>query len=163
MSDTISQGISSVFGAQPIIKNKNTGGSGGTDFTLTHDSHPVKTLNVWVTKGSGVWSDRDLVKAIQVTWDDGKKSAVKGNKSNADEYVFSFGDDEKVKSMTLRTGDRVDKIKFDTTNDNEFAEGGDNGTAYDQKIGNGVLLGFKGAANSDELVSLGSVFDEDQK
>ncbi|KAL4867761.1 hypothetical protein BDV12DRAFT_197911 [Aspergillus spectabilis] len=152
--------ISSIIGIQPIIKNKTTGGTGGTDFTVTHDSRAVKTLHVQIAKGSGGWSNRDLVKAIQVTWDDGKNSAVKGNKANADEYVFSFGDDEKVKSMTLRTRERVDKISFDTTDANTFAEGGDNGTAYDQKIGNGVLLGFRGVANSDELVTLGSVFDE---
>ncbi|KAL4881946.1 hypothetical protein BJY04DRAFT_51803 [Aspergillus karnatakaensis] len=155
--------LTSAIGSKPTIKNKNEGGSGGTDFTLTHGNHAVTEVHVWVDKGSANWSDRDLVKAIQVTWSDGKVSTVKGNSDNHNEAIFSFEDAEKVKDMTLHTGDRVDKIAFNTTQDNDFAAGGEYGSAHDQKVGNGVLLGFKGSFNSEELISLGSIFDEDHK
>ncbi|KAL2814844.1 hypothetical protein BDW59DRAFT_167034 [Aspergillus cavernicola] len=106
----------------PIVKNTSEGGTGGTDFIITNGSHAVKEVRVWIAKGSGTWSDRDLVKAIKVTWEDGKKSAVKGNQSNTNGYIFYFNDNEKVSDMTIRTGDRVDKLIFNTT-DSRIREG----------------------------------------
>ncbi|KAI1121565.1 Jacalin-like lectin domain-containing protein [Nemania abortiva] len=141
-----------------FVNNQTTGGSSGTAFTLTNQSHPVTSISVWIARGK-THSDRDLVKAIKVTWSDGK-DLTKGNKTG-NEYSFDFNDNEKVKSLAIWTGDRVDKIKLTTDGDRTFEKGGWGGSSHSQDVGNGVLLGFTGTANSDELVSLGAKFKED--
>jgi len=143
-----------------IVSNPNHGGSSGTDFTLTNGNFAVKTLNVWIAKGSNGWSDRDLVKAIEIVWTENTDITVQGSKTDATQHSFTFHDGETVTSMDLWTGDRVDKISFTTSENRTFTQGGTGGTQYSQQIGIGVLFGFKGSYNSDELVSIGSVFKE---
>jgi hypothetical protein len=85
---------------------------------------------------------------------------VQGSKTDANKHTFTFHDSETVTSMDLWTGDRVDKISFTTSDNRTFTQGGTGGTKYSQEIGIGVLYGFTGSYDSDELVSIGSVFKE---
>ena len=143
---------------KPIVTNPTQGGSTGDSFTLTNNDSAVKELSVWIAKGAGGWSDRDLIKAIEVKWDN--KTRSKGNKTGT-QHTIKFDDDEKVKELKLWTGNRVDKISLKAENhDHDFVHGGTNGTEHKENIGNGILIGFVGSADSNELVSLGSKFKE---
>lgn len=156
--------VSHFSGTVDIVSNGKQGGAGGTDFTMTDKEVAVETITVWVDDGSGNYKDRKLIKAIQVKWTDGKER-VHGNQSG-NSHEFTFDDGEKVKSLVLYTGDRVDRIILTTDGDRVFDQGGKDysngkgGTKHDQDVGNGILLGFKGDADDNELISLGSVFKE---
>ncbi|KAK7177894.1 hypothetical protein PSPO01_16056 [Paraphaeosphaeria sporulosa] len=137
---------------KPGFTNKTTGGSGGTKFKLINEEHHVKKIEVWTDTGSntkdGNWSDRQLIKDIELTWDDNTSSNITGNQSG-DSVDFIFKVDEKVTSMTIRTGARVDKISF-VTNKKED----------DVYLAQGILYGFHGYYNEtkNELISLGAKF-----
>jgi len=133
------------------------GGASGTAFTSQEPR--LSIITVWVDKGAGQWSNRDLVKDIELTWDTGSKSSITGNHTGKP-YAFQFANDEKISRMTIFTGDRVDQITFVTTKSRDFKAGGSNGTAHGQDIGNGILLGFHGVWSSTdkELITLGSKF-----
>lgn len=152
-------------GTSKIQTNPDNGGSGGTDFKITDSMNAVKTITVWIDNGSGNNSDRKLVKAIKVKWSSGKERE-KGNQTGTS-HSFDFDDNEKVKSLVLWTGDRVDRIVLKTDGDRTFDQGGKDytkgrgGTAHDDGVANGILLGFNGRSDSNELIALGSVFKED--
>ncbi|OAP55339.1 hypothetical protein AYL99_10312 [Fonsecaea erecta] len=152
-------------GTKAIVTNSDKGGSSGTAFTLTDNKIAVKKITVWVDNGSGGYSDRKLVKAIKLDWTDGKERE-RGNKTGTS-YSFEFDDNEKVDSLDLWTGDRVDRIKLTTDGGRTFDHGGmdytggKGGTKHSEEVGNGILLGFDGRADSNELISLGAVFKED--
>lgn len=152
---------------EDIASNPPTGGTNdptASKFTLTHGSHPVTKVTVWIGKGAGCLSDRNLVKGIKITWDDGSHQSAKGGEiGDCLKETFPFNDEENVKDMIIRTGSRVDKLSFSTTAtpSRKFEEGDNNGDEHTQYVGNGVLLGFTGTYNSQELVSIGSTFDED--
>ncbi|RYP52742.1 hypothetical protein DL768_002171 [Monosporascus sp. mg162] len=160
--DNIKSDLGKATGLRADVETKKHGGSGGTSFTLTNGSHAVTKLKVWTDTGCGFRSDRDLVKDIEITWDDGTKRHITGNQDGNSSDI-TFQDKEKVSTMTLRTGNRVDKVSLTTTNSRKFDEGQDHGTAYSQRVGNGVLLGFEGTfdAADKELISIGSKFATD--
>ena len=152
------------------VTTKSTGGSGGTSFTLTKEKHVVTKIQVWTNTGSktsaGDWSDRQLVKDIELTWDNGDTDNITGNQSG-DSVDFDFNDKEKVTSMTIRTGGRVDKISFvtDKKEDDEFrtfTAGQDHGSPHTQSVGKGFLYGFHGTYDQaqKELISLGAKFKD---
>jgi hypothetical protein len=146
-----------ITGIVDIMKNPVHGGTGGTTFSISDDLIAVQTITVWVGPGSGT----TLVLGIKVDWTDGK-SRSKGNTSNTNgSSSFKFDEGEKVTSMSLWTGDRVDRLLMKTDGDNTFDQGGTGGTEQPQGIGNGILLGFQGSYDSNELVSLGSIFKQD--
>lgn len=150
------------------VTTKSTGGSGGTEFTLTNQEHAVTKIQVWTDIGSntkdGNWSDRQLVKDIELTWSNGTTSNITGNQSG-NSVDFKFNDKEKVTSMTIRTGNRVDKISFDTDKKEDgeyrkFAAGEDHGSEHTQTVGKGILYGFRGYYDTtkNELISVGAKF-----
>jgi hypothetical protein len=135
-----------------------------TTFTLRDSLVAVQTITVWIDKGSTGYTDRDLVKAIQIDWTDGTGRS-QGNKTG-NSHSFDFNDGEKVTSLSLWTGDRVDRILLKTDKPRTFDQGGKDytggkgGTEHPQELGTGILLGFAGSSDSDELVSLGAIFKE---
>lgn len=154
-------------GTVDIATNPTNGGSSGKAFDLTNGLNAATKVTVWVKKGSGGWNDRDLIKGIEVSWAS-KTLSAKGDTKDAMEYSFAFNDGEKVTAMDLWTGDRVDKISLPTdiisssTNQpRTWTHGGTGGSKHSQVLANGILLGFKGTYDSNELVSIGSVFKED--
>jgi hypothetical protein len=84
--------------------------------------HAVETLTVWVDDRSGNYSNRKLVKAIKVKWDDGKER-VTGNQTGIS-HSFKFDEEEKVTSLVLWAGDRVDRIQLKTDGKRVFDHGG---------------------------------------
>lgn len=142
---------------QPKVGNETQGGDGGDTFTINDTLIPVREIKVWIAKGAGDWTDRDLVKAIEVELTDGTKRAY-GNKKGTS-YSFKFDEGEKVTSLDLYTGARVDRIMLKTSS-RTWDHGGKGGTAHHQDVGNGILLGFDGSADSNELISLGAIFKE---
>lgn len=149
------------------VKTTAQGGSGGTTFTSSIPEPRITKLKAWVDKGAGEWSNRDLVKDVELTWNTGAKSSITGNHNGTAED-FQFANDEKIKRMTIFTGARVDQITFVTDKkdsngkDRTFSAGGSNGTAHAQSTGKGVFLGFQGtwSGTDKELVSLGSQFKD---
>ncbi|KAH8690355.1 hypothetical protein GQ44DRAFT_667452 [Phaeosphaeriaceae sp. PMI808] len=139
------------------------GGTSGTEFTSSSPilEPRISIITVWVDKGAGQWSDRDLVKDIELTWNTGFKSSITGNHTGKP-YAFQFANDEKISRMTIYTGDRVDQITFQTTMNREFKAGGSHGTAHGQDTGKSILLGFHGTWSSTdkELITLGSKFKD---
>ncbi|MCJ1317359.1 hypothetical protein MMC15_002682 [Xylographa vitiligo] len=154
-------GIHIIPGVQRLVTNTTTGGSGGTKFTLTNGKKAVKQISVWVARGSNGWNDRDLIKAVKLTWKDEEERTATGKKEGATEYTFEFHDDETVTDLQIWTGDRVDRLKLTTSENRRFEKGGTGGAVHSEQIGNGVLLGFTGYADSQELISLGTKFKED--
>lgn len=153
--------------ATGIMADVSTSSTGGTDtgdyvkaYTLTHGEYTVKKIQVWTATGSGRWKDRQLVKDIELTWTDGHVNHITGNQSG-NSTDLTFEDAEKVKSLTLRTGDRVDKVELITDQDHELKEGEDHGSEKVQRIGGGGLLGFTGNWDTvnKELISIGSKFN----
>ncbi|KAJ8116224.1 hypothetical protein ONZ43_g4485 [Nemania bipapillata] len=134
---------------------------GGTDalnvVTLTDNANAVTSVSVWVNR-SVAFPDRDVIKAIKVTYADGEERSL-GNKTGI-EFTFTFHDNEKVKALSFWTGGRVDNFKLTTNEGRLFQKGGPGGSEKPQNVGNGVLIGFSATANSDELVSLGSTFKD---
>jgi hypothetical protein len=150
------------------VSSKDTGGSGGTAFTLTKQNHAVTKIEVWTDIGSntkdGDFTDRLLVKDIELTWDDGSTGNVTGN-HDGNSVDFDFNDKEKVTSMTIRTGARVDKIAFVTDKEEDgeyrtFSAGQNHGNPHALSVGKGILYGFHGHYDKSqrELVSLGAKF-----
>ncbi|KAI1202565.1 hypothetical protein F5X97DRAFT_344746 [Nemania serpens] len=148
--------------------NEVQGGSTGTlDFKKQKDLNAVTGITAWVADGPGNYSDRKVVRGIEITWKDGT-TRLMGLKKG-DSSVHSFDSDETVKSMSLWTGDLVDRIKIETTR-TTWEQGGKEaestksgktgGSEHVQKVGNGILLGFEGTSNNDGLVSLGAIFKE---
>lgn len=153
-----------VTGIKAVVSTEKHGGSetdpGVTTFTLRNGLTPVEQITVWIAKGADGWKDRDLVKAIKVKWTDGEDD-TKGNETG-NKHTFKFQQDEKVKSMDIWTGNRVDRIKIVTDkNASPFDQGGKNGTVHAQELGNRILLGFQGSYDKNELISLGAIFKED--
>jgi len=148
-----------------ILTNPPSGGPGGTDFSLSNDLIAIRKVTVWVHNGSGANSDKKLIKAIKIEWTDGTTRS-KGNESGA-EHSFKFDTNERVTSLSLWTGSRVDRIQMTTSGSRTFDHGGKDytngrgGKKYAQQVGEGTLLGFKGTYDSNELISLGSIFKED--
>ncbi|GAO15274.1 uncharacterized protein UV8b_04910 [Ustilaginoidea virens] len=162
--DSLQHGLGHATGLKPDVNTKDAGGSGGKDFYLTNGKHVVTKVKVWTDTGSGDWKDRDLVKDIEVTFDDGMTAHVTGNQTG-NSSDLEFGEKEKVASMVFRTGARVDKVYFKTDLDNELSQGTENGSPHDQNVGNGVLLGFHGRwdETNKELIALGSRFQDKNK
>jgi hypothetical protein len=154
-----------IHGVVDIATNPPKGGSVGTDFSVSENLVAVKQVTVWVDDGSGVYSDRKLIKAIKTEWTDGT-SRSEGNQSGVS-HSFQFDDSEKVTSLSLWTGDRVDRIQMKTSGSRTFDHGGKDytngrgGKENSQDIGEGTLLGFNGKYDSNELISLGTIFKED--
>ncbi|CAI6091563.1 unnamed protein product [Clonostachys chloroleuca] len=149
------------------LGNPPTGGTTTAEdnsFTIRNELNAVQTITVWIADGSGNFSNRKLVKAIKVKYSDGTERAH-GNQTGTS-HSFKFDSGEKVKSMSIWTGLRVDRIKWVTHNNRTFDHGGKDytdgkgGTEYPQDVGNGILLGFEGTRDANELVSLGSSFKE---
>lgn len=142
------------------IKNPITGGDGGNEFEFLNDDLPVRKLRVWYAAGSNDWSDRDLVKSLQVEWENGAISSIVGQQntdsSTLKEHIFKT--DEKVMEMVLYTGDRFDRLHMKTDKGKGFDAGGKHGTHKRQDLGNGILLGFRGASDENELRRIGSIF-----
>jgi hypothetical protein len=141
-----------------IVDNPPPGGSTGDPFTISNSLNAAQTVTVWIAKGTR-WSDRDQVKAIKVVYADGT-ARVHGNQTGTS-HSFKFDSDERVTSMGIWTGDRVDRIKWETNQNRTFDHGGWGGTEHSEELGNGILLGFSGSADSHELISLGASFKED--
>ncbi|KAI8951127.1 Jacalin-like lectin domain-containing protein [Xylaria longipes] len=150
--------IGKTVGIAQLYTNQTQGGSSGDGFKLNNEKKAVKTITVWINKGPVDYLDRDLVRAIEVVWTDGKTRS-QGNKSG-DSSSFTFDDDEKVTKLSLWAGGRVDKLSL-TTNRTTWVNGGTGGTEHAQKLGNGILLGFSGSSDKNGLVSLGAIFKED--
>lgn len=74
---------------------------------------------------------------------------------------FHFEQGEKISRMEIWAAPkgRADAIKFETDQHNSFSHGGDGGTKHEQRIGNGILTGFHGAAVGD-IDRLGAIFGE---
>ncbi|KAK7227584.1 hypothetical protein V2G26_015587 [Clonostachys chloroleuca] len=141
-----------------IVGNPHNGGSTGDPFTISNAFNAAQTVTVWIAKGTR-WSDRDQVKAIKVVYADGTERAS-GNQTGTS-HSFKFDSNERVTSMGIWTGDRVDKIKWVTNHNRTFEHGGWGGTEHYEELGNGILLGFSGTADSHELISLGASFKEE--
>ncbi|VUC37222.1 unnamed protein product [Clonostachys rosea] len=145
-------------GQQDIVKNPPHGGTSSDPFTISNDLNAVQTVTVWIADGS-YYTDRQLVKAIKVVYSDGTDRGS-GNQTGTS-HTFKFDSGEKVTSMGIWTGANVDRIRWVTNHGRTFDHGGTGGTERPQQVGNGILLGFSGSTNENELVSLGSSFKED--
>ncbi|KAJ4305537.1 hypothetical protein N0V90_001068 [Kalmusia sp. IMI 367209] len=153
-----------VTNIKDAISNKSEGGSGGTSFTLVKQEYAVLKIKVWTDKGSGNYSDRQLIKDIQLTWDNGASEYITGNHSG-NSANFDFNDNEKVTQMIIRAGDKVDKISFTTDKEKDgtlrsFSAGDENGSPCPQQLGVGIFVGFHGTYDpvNKELNSLGADF-----
>ncbi|KAK4235109.1 hypothetical protein C8A03DRAFT_37069 [Achaetomium macrosporum] len=152
-------------GAKAIVNNEATGGSSDNTFRFTDGLNPVEEITVWVADGSGNYNNRKLIKAIKVKWRSSGRESKIGNETG-NFYSFTFHEGDKVESLDLWTGDRVDRIVLKVKNRSKWEHGGTDtrdgkgGTAHSQELGNGILLGFYGSVNNDELVSLGAIFKE---
>ncbi|KAF2681847.1 hypothetical protein K458DRAFT_391362 [Lentithecium fluviatile CBS 122367] len=134
------------------VTTKSEGVSGSKEFTLTNQQLAVTKIEVWTDTGSktkdGDFHDRQLVKDIELTWNNGVTSNITGNQSG-NSKDFDFNDKEKATSMTIRTGGRVDKISFNTDKEEDG-----------KYLGKGILYGFHGHYDQTEkeLISIGAKF-----
>jgi hypothetical protein len=87
------------------------------------------------------------------------KERIRGSQTGIP-HSFEFNDDEKVTSMGMSAGDRVNRIFFVTDGGCVFDQKGEAGTRYDDFIGNSILLGFTGSFDAYGLLSLGTVFKD---
>ncbi|CAG9988006.1 unnamed protein product, partial [Clonostachys byssicola] len=85
----------------------------------------LATVTLWVGNGSWGYHDRKLIKAIKVQYKDGMERFY-GNKEGDDNtpHSFKFDTDERVKSMSIWSGDRVDRIRWQTNHNRTFDQGG---------------------------------------
>lgn len=100
------------------------------------------------------------MKGIEVTLKGGT-TRIAGSKTGV-KSSFDFDEGEKVTKMSLWTGSRVDKLSLTVATQGRasFEKGGPNGTEHAQQLGNGILLGFSGTYDSNELISLAAIFKE---
>ncbi|KAK3303813.1 uncharacterized protein B0T15DRAFT_541316 [Chaetomium strumarium] len=157
-------------GAKAIVNNEPTGGSSTHNpkaFDFTDGLHPVEEITVWVADGSGNYHNRKLIKALKVKYRNNGETTDKIGNETGTSYTFTFDKGDKVESLVLWTGDRVDRIELKVANRKDSwihggtdTSDGKGGTAHEQELGNGILLGFKGKADDNELLSLGAIFQE---
>ena len=161
-------------GAEEIVSNKippNTGNTGDkyTDFSVSENLSAVSAITVWVDAGDGNYSDRDLVKGIKVQWANGQV-ASKGEEAGTS-HLLNIQSDEKVTSLSVWVGDRLDRIRLTTDKkkgafdcggmDYTHGRGGKKYVTDPKNLGNGILLGFVGRLDSARLISLAGIFEED--
>ncbi|KAI0533126.1 hypothetical protein GGR58DRAFT_521957 [Xylaria digitata] len=128
-----------------VIVNEVHGGEEDKKFAIRYGAIPVRAISVWVEQGSE-WPERNIVKALRVTWVDGRQHTV--GKTTGVRSDFVFDDDEKVTVMSLWTGGpgrggRVDQIWISAGQNHTFQCGGGYGYQHKQMLGNGTLLGFE--------------------
>jgi hypothetical protein len=158
-------------GTKAVVNNEATGGSSNNNsktFSFTDGLNPVEQLTVWVADGSGNYHNRKLIKALKVKYRNNGGTEDKIGHETGTSYTFTFDKGDKVESLVLWTGDRVDRIVLKVANREAAWEhggtdtsGGKGGSAHSQELGNGILLGFHGKADDNELLSLGAIFKED--
>ncbi|CAI7578509.1 unnamed protein product [Penicillium viridicatum] len=135
--------------APQTTTNDPVGGNGGQPFQL-YKPIPVRSINVWVDKASG--GDWQIVKGIQIAWNDDTESDLAGTKSGV-EKPFHFEKGEKVKNMEIWGYGRADSIKFSTDTSRRFEAGGKGGTGHIQDIGNAqaMLTASERSLKSNEI------------
>jgi hypothetical protein len=165
--DQLDQGVTTL---KADVSTKSTGGTGGTEFTLTNGKAGVKKIKVTTDTGSktsaGDWSDRQLIKDIHLTWTDNTTENITDYKNgNWIDFDIDPDNNEKITKMTIRTGGRVDKIYLETDKEvkgeyRTFSAGQENGSEHEQTVGKGILYGFHGTYDkgTKELISLGTLF-----
>ncbi|KAJ5623002.1 hypothetical protein N7490_011607 [Penicillium lividum] len=131
------------------------GGSGGTPF-LIHPSipSPIKTLEVYC----GISDDPArpyVIRGLRVSWYIGPVSPLYGCETDR-KSTYNFQPEERVVSMTIAGGVRLDSIDF-TTTIGKFRAGGDGGMTYGLDVGSGVIVGWQGRAGWD-IDALGVAF-----
>jgi hypothetical protein len=152
------------------ITNPRSGGdpAGKAEFTLLHGSSEVDKIRVWIGNGKPP-NPKELILALQLVYVDDSESQVVGNKNYKD-YVmeqFDLNSDEVITEMILYTGWRFDRILIKaidtkTKKPREWRGGAkDGGNPHAQKVGQGVLLGFWGYHDDNEIVQIGSIFRGD--
>lgn len=152
-----------------LIKNPATPStSSGKRFDLRDDNQPVTKITVWVADGNGAYKDRKLVKAIKLEFATGNTKQVGNTGDQAVERSVTIGEEEPFEMMNLWTGDRVDRIQFQTSNNSKEnnwggpSSGAKGGSKKEQMLGDSaIFLGFHGQANgTDGILSLGSYFTD---
>ncbi|KAB8221616.1 mannose-binding lectin [Aspergillus novoparasiticus] len=140
-----------------IVDNQPVGGTGGQPF-LTYSYERVRVIEAWQGDGSGPASDALVIKGIRLFWDNQDQPKSAGN-LNGEHKSFDFEDGEKISSMTLQSGIRLDNIQFTTNLGRKFEAGG-GGAAHhptNENVGNGIFLGFHGHCGQD-IDSAGAYF-----
>ena len=137
-----------------IEKIKSYGGNGGSDFSFTCPSQ--KTYNDksnYITKIGG--NNGSEVDAIQVYCADGSSSVKYGGTGGGAFTSNEFS--EGLSSISVRAGDRIDKIKIQ---DKEY--GGNGGSEYNLSCTEGKIVGIYGKSGS-RLDQLGVICDNNIK
>ncbi|EFY85215.1 hypothetical protein J3459_017584 [Metarhizium acridum] len=112
------------------------GGKGGKPYTLYPDktSH-VKHLKVWAGKSASNVSEHVVVKGIEVEWFNGEKRKVYNHPNPDDastEYSFQNGE---TAVWTIRAGDVIDRLEFDTSTGQGWNAGGLGGSVHVREVG----------------------------
>ncbi len=130
----------------------------GEKFSLTlGDSiHPVAWLETWENWHAG---DHWGIVGIKVTWNSGSSESA-GRTGGTPTKRFGFDDGEKIISMVIHGGNEIDNISFQTDKGNTFKSGGGGGVSYEMRVGNGILLGFKGTSDGSDVYSLAPIFQK---
>lgn len=131
------------------------GGSGGAPF-LIHPSvpSPIKTLEVYC----GISDDPQrpyVIRGLRVSWYIGPPSPLYGRETDR-KSTYEFQPEERLVSMTIAGGVRLDSIEFTTTM-GRFRAGGDGGQPHRVEVGSGVIVGWQGRSGWD-IDALGVAF-----
>ncbi|EEP78156.1 predicted protein [Uncinocarpus reesii 1704] len=143
-----------------VVINPAAGGKGGKPFELYKPDKPVKSIDIWSNNGEGGASNYIVLKGLAINWDDG--SEFRGQKKGPRTH-FTF-DQEHVRGMNICAAPsgsegRCDSIDFTLEHNEELFIGGEGGHKNTEQVGNGVLVGFVGAAQGD-IDRLGAVFQK---
>ncbi|PWY76128.1 hypothetical protein BO94DRAFT_605431 [Aspergillus sclerotioniger CBS 115572] len=158
-----------------LIFNLTAGGQGGTLFNEKNVEYPVKKIQVWGTVGT--------IHGIRITWrSDAPKQKTIGNvqAEGAEMVSLELADKERFTSFVIRTSKWVRRITAETDKgqmleigskkEEEGEEGGEGESGGEQEeeeedefemaVGSGFLAGFKGSADSNQILKLQALFIE---
>ncbi|EFZ00629.1 jacalin-like lectin domain protein [Metarhizium robertsii] len=140
----------------PVKDTRVFGGNGGDPYELypQNSDANVKLLEVWSGWGTKDCKNQWVLKGIGLTWTDGQHKELYNRIEEDDMYqTFHFPKDprEGSASWDVRSGARVDELKFKTKKGVPWVTGGSGGK--EEHLADGALVGFHGKA-SDDIDSL---------
>ena len=138
----------------PVFINQCFGHDGGSLSARAHADY-VSAIEVWTQNGPG---DNEVLKAIKVTWNTGMQQTY-GHPNDQVSQKITFDSDDRIRLMSINSGDWVDSILIISNKWVAWKVGGDGGNYKEQNVGNGVLVGFNVKAGSD-IDSLGAIFHQ---
>lgn len=140
-----------------LIWNPPVGHDNGDEFKAVQaDSQGyVSGIEVFTHESAG-GDDDDSIKAINIIWSNGDTETY--GQADGDATTFEFEKSDRIKRFIIYAKDSINAIYLESErNPGGWRAGGSGGNAYEQDVGDGVLVGFWGRAGAG-IYKLGAIF-----